>query len=104
MELWIRSQNKEMLANVNILCVEKGEKHINLEEGYDIVDDKCRYGRYKTKERALQILDEIENILKPKIKYTKGKINGSFNGVVIRNEDTTEIKEFSTFVYEMPEK
>ena len=64
MELWIRSQNKEILAKVEDLCVEEGVHCDELEDGYDIINIHYRFGRYKTKERALQILDEIQNKIK----------------------------------------
>ena len=63
MKLWIRSQNREMLAKVDVLYVEKGKKYTDIEDGYDIVDDKYRYGRYATIERALEVLDEISDIM-----------------------------------------
>lgn len=61
--MWIRSQNKEILANVDILYVEEGKEYSDLKDGYDIVDDEHRYGRYETKERALEVLDEIEKYI-----------------------------------------
>ena len=63
MVLWIRSQNKELLVKVNELWVEDGEKFGNIKEGFDIANETHRFGRYKTKERALEILDEIQEVL-----------------------------------------
>ena len=63
MELWIRSQNKELFASVDVLYIEKGKKCLGAEDGYDIVDDKYRYGRYETIERAKEVLDEISDIM-----------------------------------------
>ena len=63
MELWIRSQNKEILANVDVLYVEKGKKYSDINDGYDITDDKYRYGRYETKERALEIISDMQHKL-----------------------------------------
>lgn len=59
MELWIRSQNKEVLAKVDVLYVEEGKKYSNIYDGYDIADDKRRYGRYKTRDKAIEVLSDI---------------------------------------------
>ena len=64
MELWIRSQDKNILQKVNKLYVTTYAE----ENGYGIYDikyddlDDCDIplGFYKTKERALEILDEIQ--------------------------------------------
>lgn len=53
MELWIRSQDKEMLAKTNRLDIDADGKTI-LINGFETV-----IGRYKTKKRTLEILDEI---------------------------------------------
>ena len=64
---------------------------------------------YKTKERAIEVLDEIQNILKPKyiLDTSSIKPDGDFyeeNGVIFQKYNAnTEIKELSTFVYQMPE-
>lgn len=63
MELWIRSQNKEVLAKVSDLYVVIGVECENLEDGYDIENGDFRFGRYRTKERALEVLDEIEKYI-----------------------------------------
>lgn len=63
MELWIRSQDKNSLIKVekieliyDYLCCD----NIQL---IHIETDKGRIGSYATRERALEILDEIQNIL-----------------------------------------
>lgn len=55
MELWIRSQDKECLTKVGHLFVSR----------YNTIkqDDDIDLGSYETKERALEVLDEIQNIL-----------------------------------------
>ena len=65
-------------------------------------------GTYKTKERAIEVLDEIQNILKPKyiLDTSSIKPDGDFyeeNEVIFQNYDANpEIEELSTFVYKMP--
>ena len=54
MELWIRSADKEILLKVN---------ELEIEENMIIAFDDCKHqclGTYKTKERALEVLDEIQ--------------------------------------------
>ena len=62
MELWIRSQDKDSLIKVERieLIYDLSSKDIQL---IHIETDKGRIGSYETKERALEILDEIQNIL-----------------------------------------
>ena len=68
MELWIRSQDKTRLSIItNIQLIEQdGEYSLvgyaKLGYAYDYLDD-FDLGKYQTKERALEVLDEIEAIL-----------------------------------------
>lgn len=102
MELWVRSQDKRILQKVDniFLDADYGNKRISTYDEYN-----TELGTYKTKERALEVLDEIQNILKPQlIIKDSGKIIGSFEDTIIREGATYELKELSTFVYQMPEK
>lgn len=110
MELWIRSQDKRILIKVyNIfLNANYDNKRINTYDG----DSNITLGEYKTKERALEVLDEIEKTLKPQLTIKdNGKTIGpddirelytSFEGAIIKEGATYELKEFSNFVYQMP--
>ena len=68
MELWIRSQNKLKLLKVNNLSICYGEKWYNedsllrnkWENSYEIQNNDICVGIYQTKERALEVLDEIQ--------------------------------------------
>lgn len=106
MNLWVRSQNKENLILIkNPICV-YDNKIIYKESASYIIT----IAEYKTKERAIEVLDEIQNILKPKYVLDTSSIKpaGNFyeeNGVIFQNYDANaKIEELSTFVYEMPEK
>lgn len=57
--MWIRSQDKEDLKNVNNIEIIKfdGEKYTTIQ------GDGCRLGVYSTKEKALKVLDMIQNNL-----------------------------------------
>ena len=60
MELWLRSQDKTRLSIItNIQLVEWGGEYSLVGYTNDYVDD-FDLGKYKTKERALEVLDEIQ--------------------------------------------
>ena len=54
MDLWIRSQDKNMLVKVDNLQI------IHFEADYCICNNNIVLGSYKTKERAMEILAAIE--------------------------------------------
>jgi hypothetical protein len=58
MELWVRSQDKEILLKVNELEIEA-----NMIIAFDNSKYQC-LGTYKTKERALEVLDEIQDLMR----------------------------------------
>lgn len=108
MELWIRTQNKNELLKVEDLCVEYNGALDPELHPYRIiakVDDKeIKLGIYEDKERAMEILDEIQKIIKPQLLFKEGKIIGSYQDKVIREPAGCEIKELSAYVYEMPKE
>jgi capsular polysaccharide biosynthesis protein len=78
MELWIRSQDKTMLCKPQYieLCCDSELHYGDVNIGYRCV------ATYKTKERALEVLDEIQKIL---------------------NLEYTFLQDLSSYVYQMPE-
>ena len=91
MKLWIRSQNKEALANVKNVrfCkmkkCELKETPCTIKEFMASTDAYCVecngeiFGEYATRERCLEIIDEIQKIL-------------SRNGIMLfKNVDISEI-------------
>ena len=114
MELWIRSQDKMNLVKIRQISLNySNKKQIIANYTPESYENSGVYyellGTYKTKERALEVLDEIQNILKPTI-ITTGyecelkeniKDKTSFNLDMIPTK--TEIQELSTVVYQMPE-
>lgn len=57
--MWIRSQNRMQLQDVNRFVIER------FEIGIYIVGDGCALGRYSTKEKALKVLDQIQYNMEP---------------------------------------
>ena len=60
MELWVRSQNKKFLSKVK--CFEILEDPNN-KNGIGIWNEIDHLGWYKNEKRALEVLDEIQEIL-----------------------------------------
>ena len=106
MDLLIRSQDKTQLLKVIGLYYDyQQEKH-----HITAITENDYYwlGIYKSKERALEVLDEIQNILKPIIINKQIKSDGmladGLSDVVLHTYNVNEIQELSTYVYEMPEE
>ena len=69
MELWVRSQDKMNLVKVRQVCVNyQNNKQIIANYIPELYENSGGYyellGTYKTKERAIEILDEIQKLLK----------------------------------------
>lgn len=60
--MWIRSQDKTVLVEVNEICIEEKTK---------IWSDGYLIGKYSTEEKALKVLDEIQELI-----YFNAKDNG----------------------------
>ena len=114
MELWIRSQDKINLVKVRQVGVNyQNNKQIIANYTPELYENSGEFvellGIYKTKERAIEVLDEIQNILKPKyiLNTSSIKPDGDFyeeNGVTFQKYNANaKIQELSTFVYQMPE-
>ena len=112
MELWIRSQDKMNLVKVNQININyQNNNQIIANYIPDFVGTQGEYyeylGTYKSKERAIEILDEIQSLLQPTIEY-KPIVQEEYNPAYtykhfVKVDDNIEIKELSTFVYQMPE-
>lgn len=132
MKLWIRSQDKEVLANVKNVRFRKMKK-CELEEtpctfkefaeSADAYCVECNgefFGEYSTRERCLEIIDEIQELLKlgnPENAFIHIhncdagydetmevlKRAREIKAIITQYEDV-DIKLPSVVVYEMPEK
>lgn len=63
MELWIRSQDKERLFKADKLGIQEA-KDVFLVVLYTDYDEWWKLGTYKTRERALEVLDEIQDLMR----------------------------------------
>ena len=103
MELWIRSQSRKNLMKANDIVVNYNKILVFKDD-----DTSTEVGEYKTKERTLEVLDEIQNILKPQLLIRRNDDNdkvllGALQKSVTQKLDM-EFKELSTYVYEMPQE
>ena len=97
MEIWIRTQNRNDLIRVN-----------NIEYGYGVfghiilVDNKI-VGSYSSEKRALEVLDDIQNILllKDMYKYDRELVLKSWENV--DEEQVQKVRQLMS-VYEMPKE
>lgn len=114
MELWIRSQDGERLTRCYDLRV-----YYAKQDDVWVIEDCDDLGSYKTRERALEVLDEIQE--KFKNKYL-AKVNPivnqkdfdklikayeEFNGIdLIASTELVDIKPINkeVLVYEMPKE
>ena len=99
MELWIRSQDKRILQKIDNIYLDANYENKRI---CNYVDDyKTELGTYETKERAIEVLDEIQNILKPKyiLDASSIKPDGDFykeNGAIIQKYNANaKIEELS---------
>lgn len=94
MELWIRSQDRETLMLANYFEIEQRDKNfLIMARNGDPYFDQC-LGLYKTKKRALEVLDDIEDKL----------INCTF---AKKQNGLGEVLDFmpnSIYVYTMPKE
>ncbi len=89
MELWIRSQDKEKLCNIYKVYYESWSFN---EQHHTVRCENHELGEYSTRERCLEIIDEIQLLLEN---------NGSIDDRI--SQDISGIKnEF--IVYEMPQE
>lgn len=62
--MWIKSQNRDVLVNVNDICFHKLNIHSEIIyqfRCYGYGDDYYILGEYSTKEKAMKVMDMIQN-------------------------------------------
>ena len=116
MNLWIRTQDRAGISKCEKLYIQvlNGEFHILNENEFPL-------GIYETRGKALEVLDEIQNILKPTIyyEYNENPIYNShkeygndgniyethiYTTSSIKMEPKLKSIEVNDYVYEMPEE
>lgn len=90
MNLWVRSQDKRILQKVDNIYLNANydNRRICTNDSRDYESD---LGEYKTKERAIEVLDEIQN------KINLINLGHDFGSPMI------DLKN-PTYIYQMPEK
>ena len=89
MELWIRSQDRTLLTTVDRIHICQATSN-----EYDIIGNYCTLGTYKTKKRALEVLDEIQQIINGEITMQKE----------VESQIVGYVKFIKLNVYEMPKE
>lgn len=117
MELWIRSQDRKRLYKATELFIEKDiykDWCIETEIGHDYITkdvwyicvNQARLGKYFNEERALEVLNEIQNILKSKMIVNTYKVEQAklCDGTQFIQPmlDDIQVQNATTYVYEMP--
>ena len=111
MNLWIRSQNKEKLCKIeNIKYMDTSDDFEN--DTHSLWNDNNGIlGIYKTKQRALEVLDEITNLIKPKYLIrmdNHGPVNDFLNNEInsyVSAEGVGMVSNINqTLYYEMPKE
>lgn len=99
MDLYIRSQDRLILEKYETLQLCQNP------DGTWFFNSGLVLGKYKTKERALEVLDEIQNLLQPKIIYTQKEPIETFELGVYKLKQDVDIKiqKVNRIVYEMPQ-
>ena len=97
MELWIRSQDRERLGKIVYLELRNDDYGFYI-MGWRDKFEGTRIATYKTKERALEVLNEIQDLLVPKLQH-----------VCDRDLEGNEVKVLGidyiqSIVYEMPDE
>lgn len=89
MDLWVRSQDKRILQKVNNIFLDANyeNKRVSTYDG-----DNVELGTYETKERALEVLDEIQEKIKAGFVYDS-RTSYNMNQTIFRNE-----------IYQMPKE
>ena len=107
MNLWIRSQDKNRLTKVDDLYIVHDDNNFCDYIGNNMVGHLAKYTKQG---RALEILDEIQNILKPQMKMITHSIaqenflNYSSDVIIQPPLNELQIEQADTWVYQMPEK
>ena len=94
--MWVRTQDKETLVKADKLYIDKNNNKYTI--NFDSCTDRWYIlGTYKSKERAIEVLDEIQERISPKFNYEG---NNEEVDVFIK----TQMLNSMIAVYQMPEE
>lgn len=91
--MWIRSQDRKLLINVDNVCVSKMGYKDYVEISQIGEQFNYRLGRYSSEEKALKVLDEIQTCIMTEHQFRIDELNCT------RNYFGKEYKE----IYQMPQ-
>lgn len=119
MNLWIRSQDKRLLINVKDLVINGNFDFKSNKYDYDILANELTVASYKKEERAIEVLNEIQNkiihqylvkpstIMHPKdIDQEEKRLKFKYDRDFIMQDNGFEIYPINTniIIYEMPKE
>ena len=94
--MWVRTQDKETLVKADKLYIDKNNNKYTI--NFDSCTDRWYIlGTYKSKERAIEVLDEIQERISPKFNY---KGNNEEVDLFIK----TQFLNSMIAVYQIPEE
>lgn len=111
MDLYVRSQDKKNLVKIiNQIGLNYSNNNMIIANYQpDFIGTQGEYyetlGTYATKERALEVLDEIQKLIKPtfKINYEYDDSQPIIDGEWLKSlKAESKVEELSCYVYEMP--
>ena len=105
--MWIRSQDRKKLIDVKMINYWDGTKFYEMEKRghwitlsqYEEQDENVYFGKYATEERALEVLDEIQEAIR-KSTIALSVISGDGNGL----DEIRLDKLADMIVYNMPQE
>lgn len=108
MNLWIRSQNRKMMEKSVAIKI---AHYMENETNSIVINNDYVFGEYATEERALEVLDEITNLIKPKYLIrmdNHGPVNdflNNENNSYVSAEGVGMVSNINqTLYYEMPKE
>lgn len=94
--MWIRSQNRKVLINAQMLDI--NDTRIFVSNGQKIEKSGICVGKYESEERAIEVLDEIQNEISNCVEFAHTTESLPKSEGNISNTSTSYI------VYQMPER
>ena len=104
MELWIRSQEKESLLKIENISIDNENWILGnlISDDNKSICDYWKLGHYETKERALEILDEIDERIMLLNTFSIAKDRDTL--LALKNALPEEKLQGLAYPYEMPKE